>query len=82
MLTCVDCIDHRELPLEAVIARLKARGVGDETTGVKAVAGFVKAPCRRCGGVRFETRPSFAEIAKGGGEALYVRSGDRSTGLR
>ena len=65
LLTCLECIDHRELNLEAVIGRLEARGLGDETTGVKAVAGFVEAPCRRCGGHRFESRPSFAEIARG-----------------
>ena len=65
MLTCIDCIDHRVLPLEALIDRLRARGLGDETTGIKAVAAFVTEPCRRCGGGRFETRPSFAEIASG-----------------
>ena len=66
LLTCIDCIDHRVLPLEALIDRLRARGLGDETTGVKAVAAFVAAPRRRCGGHRFESRPSFAEIAMGG----------------
>jgi hypothetical protein len=66
LLTCVDCIDRRELGLEALIARLEALGVGGETTGVKAVAGFVTTPCRRFGGQRFETRPSFAEIARAG----------------
>lgn len=63
LLTCIDCIDRRELSLEAVIARLEARGFGDETTGVKAVAGFVTEPCRRCGGGRFETRPHFPQRA-------------------
>lgn len=33
------CQDERTLPLEAVIERLKARGLGEENTGIRAVAG-------------------------------------------
>ncbi len=36
-----------------------ARGVGDETTGIRAVASYVRLPCPRCGGSRFESRPHF-----------------------
>ncbi|MGI8839714.1 MAG: hypothetical protein ACR2F8_02850 [Caulobacteraceae bacterium] len=65
LLTCLDCMHRRTLPLEPVIARLKALGVGDEATGVRAVAGFVDRPCLRCGGTRFETRPAFPAGRKG-----------------
>jgi hypothetical protein len=64
-LTCLGCMHRRELPLEAVIERLKARGLGDETTGIMAVADFVRRPCPRCGGERFETAPAFPIRAKG-----------------
>jgi len=49
-LFCLDCLAHRDLPLEPVLERLKARGFGDERTGIKAVAGFVCRPCPNCGG--------------------------------
>ena len=58
-LTCRGCMLHRDLPLEAVIARLEARGVGGEGTGIVALAGLVRAPCGRCGGRRFVTGPAF-----------------------
>jgi hypothetical protein len=57
-LTCLGCMQHRDFALEAVIERLVARGVGDEHTGIRAVARFVRTPCARCGGVRFETTPA------------------------
>ena len=59
LLTCLDCVHSRTLPLEAVISRLAARELGGEGTGITAVAGFVREPCPRCGGSRFETRPEF-----------------------
>jgi hypothetical protein len=59
LLTSLDCVHRRTLPVEAVISRLTARGLGDEGTGLRAVAGFVREPCPRCGGSRFETRPEF-----------------------
>ncbi|MFI4973734.1 MAG: hypothetical protein ACHP84_04245 [Caulobacterales bacterium] len=34
-LTCRDCMKHRDWPLEAVIARLEARGVGGANRGVR-----------------------------------------------
>lgn len=45
--------------LEAVIERLKARGVGDERTGIRAVGRLAEKPCPRCGALGFETRPGF-----------------------
>jgi len=68
-LFCLDCLAHRDLPLEPAIERLKARRVGDERTGIKAVAGFVSRPCPRCGGVRFETSSAFPARPKGEGWA-------------
>lgn len=57
--TCRDCKAHRDLPLEPVIERLVARGVGDERTGMVELAGLVRTPCRRCGGRRFVTGPAW-----------------------
>ncbi len=59
LLICAGCQRSRTFGLEPVIRRLMARGVGDERTGIRAVAGFVREPCPRCGGWRFETRPDF-----------------------
>jgi hypothetical protein len=66
-LICLACMGHRDLSLEPVIERLKARGFGDERTGIKAVAGFVSRPCPKCGGTRFETSPVFPVRPKGEG---------------
>jgi hypothetical protein len=55
--TCRDCKLHRDLPLESVIERLEARGVGGERTGIVELAQLVRSPCTRCGGRRFVTAP-------------------------
>jgi hypothetical protein len=75
-LTCLDCLGHRTFELEAVIGRLAARGVGGEWTGVRAVAGYVRQPCPRCGGGRFESRPYFPPRPKGHGWAISRRAPD------
>ena len=67
LLTCMDCIHRREFPLEFVINRLAAQGVGGGWTGIKAVAGFVRDPCPRCGGRRFDTSPAFPVFPKAEG---------------
>jgi hypothetical protein len=59
LLTCRDCHQHRSFKLEAVIERLKTRRIGDERTGIRALAVMVRQPCPRCGGRRFESRPDF-----------------------
>jgi len=46
-------------PLEAVTARLEARGVGGEGTGIVEAVRFVRDPCPRCGGLRFGTAPAW-----------------------
>lgn len=58
-LTCRDCLLHHDWPLERVIERLTARGVGGERTGVREVARHVRQPCERCDGRRFTTTPAF-----------------------
>ena len=68
LLTCLDCLLHRSLDRERVIARLVARGMGGAETGIRAVASFVEEPCPRCGGRRFESRPDF-KAASGQGRA-------------
>ena len=62
-LTCRDCKHHRDLPLEAIIERLEARGVGGERTGIVELSRHVRAPCPRCGGARFVTAPAWAPRA-------------------
>ncbi|CAN7311933.1 hypothetical protein LJR164_001660 [Phenylobacterium sp. LjRoot164] len=49
----------RDVPLEVVIARLEARGVGGAQTGIKDVAKFVREPCDQCGRTTFDTSPAF-----------------------
>ena len=63
LLSCLDCHHYHSMALEAVIKRLQDHGLGDERTGIKAVAIFVSRPCPRCGGWRFDTRPDFPEDA-------------------
>lgn len=58
-LTCLGCMNHRDIPLDVVIARLQARGIGGGETGIRQVAQFVREPCPKCGGRRFETAPAF-----------------------
>ena len=45
------------LSLDTIIARLEARGVGGERTGIVELARLVREPCPRCGGLRFVTAP-------------------------
>lgn len=54
---CLACIDSFDVPTAEVVEKLKARGLGDERTGIKAVGWLSTTPCRRCGAVRWETRP-------------------------
>ncbi len=42
-----------------VVAGLKARGLGDEATGIRAIARLLTRPCSRCRRVYWETRPAF-----------------------
>jgi hypothetical protein len=58
-LHCRDCQHHRDFELEVIIEGLKARGDGDERTGIKAVAPLTHKPCPRCGGARFESLPAW-----------------------
>lgn len=58
-LTCLGCMGARDVPLEVVIARLEARGVGGAQTGIKDVAKFVREPCDQCGRTTFDTSPAF-----------------------
>lgn len=55
---CRACDAWYEVPLEDVIARLQARGVGGPETGVRAVSALAERPCQ-CGSLRFMTRPAF-----------------------
>lgn len=57
--SCMGCQMARDFPVQQVIDRLKARGLGGERTGIRAVARFVEKPCPRCNGFRFETTPGW-----------------------
>lgn len=54
---CLACQNSFDLPTADVVAKLKARGLGDENTGVRELARIATKPCRRCGAMRWETRP-------------------------
>jgi hypothetical protein len=60
-LTCAGCMFHRDLPLEPIIARLEARGVGGAGTGMVELAHLLRQTCPRCGGRQFTTAPAFAD---------------------
>jgi hypothetical protein len=57
--TCEACQASHDVAVPAVIDRLKARGLGDEQTGIREVAQLAERPCARCGAMKWETRPGF-----------------------
>ena len=56
---CLGCMAYHQVPIEKVAARLKARRIGDEGSGIKMVGSLARRPCRRCGGTHWDTRPAF-----------------------
>lgn len=62
LLICNGCQLRRCFDREEVIARLEARKVGGENTGIREVARFVNEPCPRCKGQDFESRPDFPKM--------------------
>lgn len=62
LVICRRCQDRRVLDLEAVIARLAARGLDGEAIGIRALAGHVRGACARCGARAWETRPHYPGI--------------------
>jgi hypothetical protein len=56
---CGACAASHDVAIGLVIERLTARGLGDATTGIRAVAALSDHPCRRCGKVRWQTAPAF-----------------------
>lgn len=62
---CRGCQFRRSVPIPRVVARLKARGWGDETTGIVAIGGLSDQPCERCGQVNWMTRPGFPPAKMG-----------------
>lgn len=57
---CCACQASHDVPVPAIVERLKARGIGDERTGIRAVAALADRPCARCGALAWESRPAFA----------------------
>lgn len=55
---CQACAAHRNYPIPDVVAWLRRAGLGDEQTGVRALARLRRRPCA-CGAVRWESRPAF-----------------------
>lgn len=56
---CLACQLCTDVATADVVNRLKATGLGDERTGVRALARLASQPCRRCGARRWETRPAY-----------------------
>lgn len=57
--SCNACQDSFDEPTDLVVARLKAAGLGDEGTGIRALAKLATRPCGRCGAVDWDTRPAY-----------------------
>lgn len=63
LVICGRCQDRRLYALEAVIARLAARGLPAETIGIRRVTDHVRGACPACGAAgAFETRPHYPGI--------------------
>lgn len=58
-LHCNSCAQMTLLDLEAVIAGLITRRLGEEHTGIRALARTFRRDCERCGAVAWEARPCF-----------------------
>ncbi len=56
---CQGCAQTTDRPMAEVVAGLKARGLGGEATGIRAIARLLTRPCARCGRIYWETRPAF-----------------------
>lgn len=56
---CEACGRSFDTPLSDVVERLKARGLGDEQTGIREVSRHADKPCR-CGAMKWTTRPGFS----------------------
>jgi hypothetical protein len=55
-LHCGACGGVETIPIQAMIDGLKAKGLGDENTGIADVASFMTKP-HRCGKVAWSSRP-------------------------
>jgi hypothetical protein len=60
---CRACHASHDVPVGRVVERLKARGLGGEETGVRAVARLADQPCARCGAMKWETTPAFQLVS-------------------
>lgn len=58
--TCLYCMAHHDVPIAEVVVRLKARGMGDEQTGIRTIGLRATQPCGRCGKVTWETIPAWS----------------------
>jgi hypothetical protein len=56
-LACAYCFYRRHIPFERMVEELKARGIGDEQTGIIAVGGLMKGICPKCEGTRWQSWP-------------------------
>lgn len=55
---CLDCQKTTDVATAEVVERLKAAGLGDERTGIRALAWIATKPCGRCGARHWEVRPA------------------------
>jgi len=56
-LACAHCNNRKVVPFAEMVEQLKARGLGDENSGILEIGPMMKAPCMRCEGVRWVSRP-------------------------
>lgn len=56
---CGRCERSFDVDLAKVLARLERRGLGGPHTGIREVGWLAQRPCRRCGGKRWRTTPTW-----------------------
>ena len=59
LLICLRCEQSRRFALRDIIARLERRRIRADLLGIQDVARYVRAPCPRCGGTKFASRPAW-----------------------
>lgn len=57
--TCWSCMATHAVPMDRVLARLKATGAGDEQTGIKVLGQRSRRPCAKCGKATWDSAPAW-----------------------
>lgn len=63
--SALPCTYHEKHDLEAVIARLDARGLNGRRVGIRKLAELMDKPCPACGKWSWEARPDYPPQSMG-----------------